>query len=128
MNLVRLLTKWNNKESLSERAPFPSPTHRLTSLKDPQTLFPDPKNHKPLGQPHLLPKYPLKESNPSRKIGGGVFIVKDLDTLRPNVLTRGWLPWPNTKPLEEFVEEEEEEKEVYLNDYVEEVEEGPDEG
>ena len=28
----------------------------------------------------------------------------------------------------EFVEEEEEEKEVYLNDYVEEVEEGPDEG
>ena len=28
----------------------------------------------------------------------------------------------------EFVEEEEEEKEVCLNDYVEEVEEGPDEG
>jgi len=28
----------------------------------------------------------------------------------------------------EFVEEEEKEKEVYLNDYVEEVEEGPDEG
>jgi len=28
----------------------------------------------------------------------------------------------------EFVEKEEEEKEVYLNDYVEKVEEGPDEG
>ena len=28
----------------------------------------------------------------------------------------------------EFVEEEEEEKEVYLNDYIEEVKEGPDEG
>lgn len=106
MNLVILLTRWNNTESPKAKELCPSLHLGLTHFKDPQTQILDHKLHSPHGQLLKMPKTHLKEPFPSRRIGGGAFGVKGWDTLHPNVQTRESSLWPNFKlPLRGLKEE-----------------------
>jgi len=108
MTLVSLLTKKKNNGKPRERGVFPSHLFGPTHPKGLQTQSLD---HK---LPHLLPTTSLKETSENQMTRGGAFGVKDYDTLRLNV------PIKNCHLGLQ--------KELNLNEPLQKVEAGLDEG
>ena len=129
MILVSLITKWNNNGKPRVKGLFPSIMLGLTHFKDLQTPSLYHKLPHLHDQPHLLPKMSPKGTLQGRMTRGGVFSVKGQDALRPNALTKELSPQLHIKlSLRSLRRREGGEKELYLNEPLDEVEEEPDEG
>jgi len=86
---VELQKRIKGKGMVSKPSPQPYlfKSHPTILPNLPQTQTPD--------LPHQLPQ----NSHPNPWTRRGAFGVKALETMHPNVLTREWSLWPNTKLL-----------------------------